>query len=125
MTDEPTSERRKTRATRKRQPKAEVAPERPATLLFWWRDGMLSTYDARVPADTEVSIGRAGSKRALGFMITRGRKAMDFVLDKDQVAELAAFLRLSHARLLKPRGKPKRQLSPAASEMMWARRRKR
>jgi hypothetical protein len=40
--------------------------ERPARLLVWFRDGMCGGYDARVPADVEVSIGRTDSKQALG-----------------------------------------------------------
>ena len=70
---------------------------------------------ARVPADVEVSIGRTDSKRALGFFITnRGGETMEFVLDKDQVAELAAFLSLSLPRLLKPLGRKKDQASLVA-----------
>jgi hypothetical protein len=68
------------------------AGERPADLLFWFRDGCCGSYRARVTADVEVSIGRTNSKRALGFIVTNGEKKTDFVLDRDQVAELAAFL---------------------------------
>jgi hypothetical protein len=87
--------------------------ERPADLLFWWKDGACRNCRARVTADTEVSIGRTNSKRALGFVVTQGRKSVDFVLDKDQVSELAAFLGMSLPRLLKPLGRKKQQLSLA------------
>ena len=40
--------------------------ERPADLVFWFKDGFVGGYNARVPADVEVSIGRTNSKRALG-----------------------------------------------------------
>jgi hypothetical protein len=67
--------------------------ERPANLLFWFRNGFCGRYDARVAADAEVSIGRTNSKRGLGFMVTIGKgEPVDFVLDRDQVAQLAAFL---------------------------------
>jgi hypothetical protein len=66
--------------------------ERPANLLLWHGDGRLRGFDARVAAKTEVSIGRTDSKRALGFVVTNGKKEIDFVLNRDQVAELAYFL---------------------------------
>ena len=56
-------------------------------------------------SDTEVSIGRTNSKRALGFIVTRGSKTMDFVLNKDQVHKLAFYLTKQEARLLKPRSR--------------------
>lgn len=59
-------------------------------------------------SDTEVSIGRTNSKRALGFIVTRGRKTMDFVLNKEQVARLAHYLTIQDARLLPRRRKPAR-----------------
>jgi hypothetical protein len=37
--------------------------EQPTDLLFWSGDGHLMCHRARVPADTEVSIGRTNSKR--------------------------------------------------------------
>ena len=89
--------------------------ERPADLLLWFKDGFCSGFTARVAADVEVSIGRTGSKRALGFMITNGKKQMDFVLDKDQCAELAAFLQISLPRLRKPLGPKPVQMSLAGS----------
>lgn len=70
--------------------------ERPADLLFWIGDGHCSGYKARVAAEVEVSIGRTNSKRGLGFLVTVGNRTIDFVLDRDQVAELAAYLQ--HAR---------------------------
>jgi hypothetical protein len=80
--------------------------ERPADLLLWWKDGMLMSCDAAESrSHTEVSIGRTNSKRALGFIVTRGNKTMDFVLNKDQVARLACYLTKQDARLLKPRGR--------------------
>jgi hypothetical protein len=83
-----------------------VDDERPADLLLWWADGMLMGCDASESrADTEVSIGRTKSKRALGFIVTRKNKTMDFVLNKDQVARLASYLTKQEARLLKPRGR--------------------
>jgi len=95
-------------------PSKEAPNERPADLLFWFRDGTCSQYTARSAADTRISIGRTNSKRALGFVVTRGRKSVDFVLDKDQVTE-AAYLRIFSPRLLKPRGRKKRQFSIAAT----------
>jgi hypothetical protein len=89
--------------------------ERPADILFWFRDGTLSSYRARVTANTEVSIGRTDSKRALGFVVTSGKAQVDFVLDRDQVAELAAFLQqCALPRLLKPLGPKRSQMSLAA-----------
>jgi hypothetical protein len=75
--------------------------ERPADLVFWFRDGSGGGCDARVEASARVSIGRTDSKRALGFVVSRGETRIDFVLDKDQVAELAAYLR-NCPSLLKP-----------------------
>jgi hypothetical protein len=49
---------------------------------------------------------------------------MGFVLDKDQVAELAAYLRMSLPRLLEPRGRKPNQISLVAIEELayreWA-----
>ena len=89
--------------------------ERAADLLFWFGDGFHAPYRARVAADTEVSIGRTNSKRALGFRISRGRAQMDFVLNRDQVTELAAYLQCQLPRLLKPLGRKPEQISIAAS----------
>jgi hypothetical protein len=88
---------------------------RPADIVFWFKDGHLAPYRARVAANTEVSIGRTDSKRALGFIVTNGKNKVDFVLDRDQVAELAAFLQqCALPRLLKPLGPKRSQTSLAA-----------
>ena len=79
--------------------------ERPADLLLWLKDGCLFRRKACVAADTEVSIGRTKSERALGFIVTNKEKTVDFILDRDQVAELAAFLQLASGRLKKPVGR--------------------
>jgi len=95
-------------------------------LRFWMANGNLGWNEPRVPADTEASIGRTDSKRALGFIVRRkhGDEAIDFVLDKDQVAELAAYLRMSLPRLLEPRGRKPNQISLVAMEELayreWA-----
>jgi hypothetical protein len=88
--------------------------ERAADLLFWFGDGHCARHSARVAADTEVSIGRTDSKRALGFNISSGPAQMDFVLNRDQVTELAAYLQLQAPRLLKPLGRKPAQISLAA-----------
>ena len=94
-----------------KRPKSRQKGERPADLLFWYRDGHVSGYEARVAASTEVSIGRTDSRRALGFVVSRGDTSMDFVLDRDQVAELAAYLQHCRPPLLKPLGRKHDQLS--------------
>ena len=76
--------------------------EQPANLLFWIKDGCLSGCSLPIKTDTEVSIGRANSKRALGLIVKRGNMSLDFVLNKDQVAELIEYLQYSHRRLLNP-----------------------
>jgi hypothetical protein len=92
--------------------------ERPTDLLLWVRNGSCLRYQARVAADTEVSIGRTDSKRALGFAVHRGgANVVDFVLDKDQVAELAAYLRVMQPALLKPLGRKQDQMSLAAMSL--------
>jgi hypothetical protein len=89
--------------------------ERPADLLFWFADGACGSRRARLAADTEVSIGRTNSKRALGFLVSKGDETViDFVLDRDQVAELAGFLQLALPRLRKPLGRKQPQMSLAA-----------
>jgi hypothetical protein len=87
--------------------------ERPADLVFWFRDGFCGGCDARVEASARVSIGRTDSKRALGFVVSRDETRIDFVLDKDQVAELAAYLKHCPP-LLKPLGRKRDQMSLAA-----------
>jgi hypothetical protein len=93
--------------------------ERPANLLFWFRNGMCGRYDARVDTDLQISIGRTDSERGLGFLVLKGKDRddcwADFVLDKDQVAELAAFLqRCMLPALRKPLGRKKDHVSVAA-----------
>jgi hypothetical protein len=90
--------------------------EQPSNLLFWIKDGFCIKCDARTRASTEVSIGRTDSKRALGFLVTRGKAQIDFVLDRDQINDLAAYLRHCPP-LLAPRGRKRKQLSLAA---MWS-----
>ncbi len=91
-----------------------IRDERPTDLLFWPKDGMWWRYRPRVPASAEVSIGRTNSKRGLGFIVTNGTKKVDFTLDKDQVAELAAFLQNALSGLRKPLGRKQKQLSLVA-----------
>jgi hypothetical protein len=82
-----------------------MSDERPADLLFWFKDGTCGGFQARVEADVEISIGRTNSKRALGFIIMhKKKKVFDFVLDRDQAAELAAFLQgsFSTAKAARP-----------------------
>ena len=101
--------------SRKENTRKQAPNERPADLLFWFGPGKVSRYEARAAADTRVSIGRTDSKRALGFkIVARGRKSVKFVLDKDQVAELAAYLRVMARGLRKPLGRKKDQISVAA-----------
>ena len=85
--------------------------ERPAALRFLTSDGKGLLFEARVPAEVEVFIGRTGSKRAMGFLISGGDQMMSFVLNKDQVAELAAYLNGFLPGLLEPRGRKPQQMS--------------
>ena len=85
--------------------------EQPTKLKFWFKNGCSSWSEPRIPATTELSIGRTNSKRALGFVVSRDKTHIDFVLDKDQVAELAAYLQLQLNRLQAPRGRKREQLS--------------
>jgi hypothetical protein len=94
--------------------------ERPADLLFWYGDGRCAPYKARVNADAEISIGRTDSKRALGFIVTNGEKQVDFVLNKDQVVELAAYLQCALGGLRKPLGRKQNQISLAARDLAKA-----
>jgi hypothetical protein len=90
--------------------------ERPADLLFWFGDGRCSGFSARVRADVEVSIGRTDSERALGFEITNRKQLQArFVLNRDQVVELATFLHLRVPGLRKPLGRKPTQLSLVAT----------
>jgi hypothetical protein len=84
--------------------------EQPTDILFWFRDGLLGSCDASVTADTTLSVGRTNSKRAMGFVVTRGKTQIDFVLDRDQVGELAAYLKQWTGKaLLAPPGRRKRR----------------
>jgi hypothetical protein len=100
----------------RRKPYAQQKGERPADLLFWFGDGHLGGFKARVAAETEVSIGRTNSKRGLGFVVTNGKRAVvDFVLDRDQVAELAAYLQhCALPGLRKPLGRKQAQVRLAS-----------
>jgi hypothetical protein len=96
--------------------------ERPAYLMLFPRDGLAIPVDARVKADTKVSVGRTDSKRALGFeIVSRKGVEMDFVLDRDQVTELHAFLQLALPGLLKPRGRAKGPLMLSTMMKRWGR----
>src|SRR5262249_4373677 len=89
--------------------------EQPTNITFWFGDGHVGGFDARTRASTEVSIGRTDSKRALGFVVSRGQTQIDFVLDKDQVAELTAYLKYcALGRLRKPLGRKRQQMSLTA-----------
>ena len=100
----------------KKRRSAKRRDERPANICFWLGDGKPLPYRARAAANTEVSIGRTDSKRVLGFVVTSGKVQVDFVLDRDQVAELAAYLQhCAFPRLLKPLGRRPQQVSIAAS----------
>jgi hypothetical protein len=98
--------------------------EQPTDLLFWIRDGSCGAYRARMPANTTVSIGRTNSKRALGFVVTRGEVSLDFVLNQDQVIELAGYLRMMAPALLKPQGRKPEQISFVAMADTVERRRR-
>jgi hypothetical protein len=98
-----------------KRPKTAIPAECPADLLLWFGDGHCGPVRARTAADVEVSIGRTDSERGLGFSVKNGKQRVRFVLDRDQVAELAAFFRW-HAlpRLRKPPGRKRGGLSLAA-----------
>jgi hypothetical protein len=107
-----------------RPPQTRNLDERATDLLLWFRNGSVGGINARVQACREVSIGRTDSKRGLGFIVTirdDERKpfkdgTIDFTLDKDQVAELAAYLQ--HCiDLLGPLGRKQTQLSLVAMNM--------
>jgi len=78
-------------------------------------DGAGGGIAARVHADIEVSIGRTNSKRAIGFIVhpksgyglnpASEKNETNFVLDRDQYAELILYLRFQLKRLRKPIGK--------------------
>jgi hypothetical protein len=99
------------------------ATEQPTDLLFWLGDGACGAYRARVPATTKVSIGRTDSKRTLGFIASTGETRVDFVLNKDQVEELIAYLQIIQAGVLRPLGRKPDQLSlRKVNEQLHARR---
>ena len=84
------------------------AASAPQNLLFWFKDGMCCPG---------ASYGGCGGLHwpnnpgGLGFMVTNGKKKIDFTLDKDQVGELACFLQHALSGLRKPLGRKPRQLS--------------
>jgi hypothetical protein len=84
------------------------ANERPADLRFWLKSGSCSGCDAPWKAEMKVSVGRTDSKRALGFWVSKrdgGTHVADFVLDRHQAAELAAYLSfMADYALAKPLG---------------------
>src|SRR5262245_26566719 len=84
-----------------RKPKKVVPAERPADLTLWIKDGMTTVSQAErgAWADTEVSVGRTNSERALGFVVRQGRKRTEFVLSKAQVYELSCYLDFQLGRL--------------------------
>jgi hypothetical protein len=88
-----------------KRPKSKYKNEQSTDVILWPKDGCLCSHDARVDATTELFVGRTNSKRAIGFVITRGKQQIDFVLDRDQVENLAAFLNASLAGLSKPAGR--------------------
>ena len=81
--------------------------EKPAEISFWLKDGSCAACKPRQTAETQVSIGRTDSKRALGFIVKRHDTRIDFVLDKEQTADLAAYLHLMDGGLSKPLGRRK------------------
>jgi hypothetical protein len=88
-----------------------AAAEQPTDITFWLRGGCCGRYHARVPATRELSIGRTDSERALGFIVRKGETWIDFVLNQDQVDELAAYLQLLRGTLRKPLGRKPEQIS--------------
>jgi hypothetical protein len=100
--------------------------EWPADIVFWFKDGMCCSYRARAAAGVEISIGLADSMRGLGFIVSRGDTSIDFVLDRDQVTELAAYLQgIAHPRMLTPRGRKRNKISIAAMVSIPKKRRRR
>jgi hypothetical protein len=89
--------------------------EQPTDLLFWFGNGACGLYRARVPAGTRLSVGRTDSERAIGFRVMKGEThVVDFVLNRDQVDELATYLQGSLGRLRKPLGRKPHQISLVA-----------
>jgi hypothetical protein len=82
--------------------------ERPANLSLWYCDGA-GGGDPVKGAEVEVSIGRAASKRTLGFVVVKGKdqeRIADFVLTRDQVCSLIAYLRFTALPALRGRKRP-------------------
>jgi hypothetical protein len=99
--------------------------EQPTDILFWLGNGSCGRYRARVETETELSIGRTDSEQALGFIVRRGETKLDFVLDRDQVDELAAYLQIMRGGLRKPLGRKPDQVSFAGMLETVQKRRKR
>jgi hypothetical protein len=72
--------------------------ERPCDITFRL-NGSLYPHRARVKANTQLSVGLTDSERALGFIVSRGDQQLEFVLNKDQVEELVAYLRFISPQL--------------------------
>ena len=73
-------------------------------LHIWTADGELGAVDGPKPGLPNVSIGRVPSKRGLGFEVTGIRAEhgrFRFVLDHEQVENLAVFCTYSLPRLKK------------------------
>ncbi len=84
---------RKAAAPKTRIPKG----ERRCNLSLWIGDGKLTTHDGLGKPGLDVSIGRTDSKLGLGFVVG----ATQFVLDRTQVENLAAFLTFQAGRMRK------------------------
>ena len=108
-----------------KRPRSPFKNERSADLKLWLRDGCLYGFDARLAADVELSVGRTDSERAMGFHLRGGlnekelermcrEKVITFVLDRDQVEELAVYLQTSLHGLRKPLGRRTDNFSFAA-----------
>jgi hypothetical protein len=82
--------------------------ERPANLTLWECDGAAGG-DHAGGAEVEVSIGRAASKRTLGFVVVKEKdqeRIADFVLTRDQVCSLIAYLRFTALPALRGSKRP-------------------
>jgi hypothetical protein len=102
---------------RSKRPRSPFKDERSTDLHLWIRDGAGGGCNARLHADMELSIGRTNSMRGMGFVVgvaddlrqlnwTRhDDKQMSFVLDRDQCAELIAYLRAQLKGLRRPIGR--------------------
>ena len=72
--------------------------ERPCDMTLWL-NGALYPYRARVKANTQLSLDLTDSERALGVIVSRGDQQLECMLNKDQVEELAAYLRFISPQL--------------------------